>query len=409
MFRNAKLLTLFFTMLVVMIGFGIVIPIMPFYIEQFGAGGTELGMMMAVFSIMQFVSSPFWGQLSDRHGRKRIMLAGVAGNGLTLLMMGLAGSYWVLFAARALGGLLSSATLPTAMAYISDSTDENDRGGGMGLIGAAMGVGMIVGPGIGGILAKESLSAPFFLGAAMSLVSLILILFLLPESLPEEKRINNHQKVRGVQLSVLWKALIGEIGFLFFLAFLVNFALANFEGIFGLYADARYQYGPQQVGSVMMVMGGVGSLVQIVLIGPATRRLGEANVIKLSLVASAVGFVVMTLVETDLLILLAVGFFVFSNAMLRPAIMSLTSKLSSGGQGEALGINNSFQSLGRVAGPLWAGMTFDLNVNFPYLSAAVICLGTFLYALWSMRSSKISLVQAQKAALTPVEVKLSEE
>lgn len=387
MFKNAKLMTLFFTMIVVMIGFGIVIPIMPFYVEQFGVGGTGLGFMMALFSIMQFIFSPFWGSLSDRYGRKKIMLVGALGNALSLIFMGLAPNYWLLLTARALGGILSSATMPTAMAYIGDSTDERGRGGGMGLIGAAMGVGMVIGPGLGGWLAGDSLSTPFFLAGGLSLLAVGLIWAVLPESLPEEQRTQEKVAMRGPQLALLWQALRGPMGFLMFLAFLVNFALANFEGVFGLYADARYSYGPKEVGSIMMVIGIVSSAVQMGLTGPATRRFGEDWVIKISLIASVLGFVLMSMAETAAVILLTVGFFVFSNAMLRPAIMSLTSKMAQGKQGAALGMNNAFQSLGRVAGPLWAGLMFDLNLNLPYWSAALILLGTFGYALRVMRPS----------------------
>ena len=394
MFKNKKLATLFFTMVVMMLGFGIIIPIMPFYMEHFGAGGTQLGMLMAVFSIMQFIFSPFWGGMSDRYGRKKIMMIGVIGNALSLIIIGLAQSMWVIFAARAMEGIISSATLPTAMAYISDSTTHEERGGGMGVIGAAMGIGMVLGPGMGGWLSVHSLSTPFFLAASMSILSLGMIWFVLPESLPVEKRTQEVRKFRGPQLSVLWKALLGPLGFLLLLAFLVNFALANFEGIFGLFADKAYHYGPAQVGSVMMVVGVISSLVQMLLTGPATRRLGEGNVIKLSLVASAVGFVLMALAPNNILVPVSVGFFVFSNAMLRPSIFSLTSKRALGGQGMALGLNNSFQSLGRVIGPLWAGSLFDLHITLPYLSAAVIMLVAFVYSLFSMRSSSISPVES---------------
>ena len=388
MFRNPKLMTLFFTMIVVMLGFGIIIPIMPFYVERFGVGGTGLGLIMALFSIMQFLFSPFWGSLSDRYGRKKIMLIGALGNGLSMVFMGLAPTYWLLLTARGLGGILSAATMPTAMAYIGDSTDERGRSGGMGLIGAAMGVGMVIGPGLGGWLSDISLSLPFFLAGGLSLLAMLLIWRILPESLPEAQRSQQHVEFRGPQLGELLKALSGPTGFLMFLAFLVNFALANFEGVFGLYADARYSYGPKEVGTIMMVIGIVSSLVQMLLTGPATHRFGENWVIKASLITSAVGFVLMTFAETTPVILLLVGFFVFSNAMLRPAILSVTSKMAASGQGAALGMNNAFQSLGRVAGPLWAGMMFDLNINFPYWSAALIMLGTFGYALWAMRGEK---------------------
>lgn len=386
MFKNPKLLTLFFTMVVVMIGFGIVIPIMPFYVENFGVGGTGLGFMMALFSIMQFIFSPFWGGLSDRYGRKKIMLMGVFGTAISMALMGLAPNYWLLLAARGLGGILSSATMPTAMAYISDSTDERGRGGGMGLIGAAMGVGMVIGPGLGGWLAGDSLSTPFFLAGGLALIAMVLIWIVLPESLPVEKRTTGSTRFTGPQLGALWEALTGPLGFLMFLAFLVNFALANFEGVFGLYAEARYNYGPGEVGSILVVVGLVSSVVQMGLTGPATRRFGELWVIIASLIASAVGFWLMTLAKGSIWILLTVGFFVFANAMLRPAIMSLTSKRAVGGQGVALGMNNAYQSLGRVAGPLWAGIMFDLNTDLPYLSAAVILLATFGYALWRRRN-----------------------
>ncbi len=213
MFKNSKLLTLFFTMIVIMLGFGIIIPIMPFYMEHFGAGGMQLGMLMAVFSIMQFIFSPFWGGLSDRYGRKRIMMIGVLGNTISLIIIGLAQNMWMIFIARALEGAISSATLPTAMAYISDSTSHEERGGGMGVIGAAMGVGMILGPGLGGWLSGNSLSTPFFLAAALSLVSQAMIYFVLPESLPREKRSTEVRKFRGPQLAILWKALFGPLGF----------------------------------------------------------------------------------------------------------------------------------------------------------------------------------------------------
>ena len=399
MFKNSKLVTLFFTMVVVMLGFGIIIPIMPFYMEHFGAGGTELGMLIAVFSIMQFVFSPFWGGLSDRYGRKRIMMIGVLGNTISLIMIGFAQNIWVIFLARALEGAISSATLPTAMAYISDSTTHDERGGGMGIVGAAMGVGMVLGPGVGGWLSGFSLSAPFFLAAALSIVSQAMIWFVLPESLPVEKRTTEVRKFRGPQLKMLWQALFGPLGFLLLMAFLVNFALASFEGIFGLYADKRYGYGPTQVGLVMMVVGVTSSLVQMLITGPATRKLGEAMVIKLSLLSSAVAFILMLLAPNNILLPVSVGFFVFSNAMLRPSIFSLTSKRAQGGQGMALGLNNSFQSLGRVIGPLWAGSMFDIHVTLPFMSGSVIMLVALGYSLWAMRgATSLAPAEPQQAS-----------
>ncbi len=158
MFKNRNLAILFFTLVVIMLGFGMIIPILPFLVEEFGGGGMAMGSLMAIYSLMQFIFSPFWGDLSDRYGRKPLLLMGTIGNGLTMIGFGLSGNLWMLFIFRALGGILSSATLPTAMAFISDSTSEKDRGGGMGLVGAAMGVGMVLGPGIGGMMGGKSIT-----------------------------------------------------------------------------------------------------------------------------------------------------------------------------------------------------------------------------------------------------------
>ena len=375
---------LFFTMVVIMLGFGIIIPIMPFYVEQYGASGTELGMLMAVFSIMQFIFAPVWGGMSDRYGRKWILIIGALGNAISHLIFGFATNLGMMFLSRILAGILSSATFPTAMAFISDSTDEENRGGGMGIIGASFGVGMVLGPGIGGWLGGQNLSTPFFLASALSLAAAILIWIILPESLPKEKRQPAGGRLRGPQLGEMWRSLFGPIGFLLILAFLVNYGLANFEGIFGLYAKHRYNFGPAQVGTLLTVVGLVSALLQGLLTGPAIRKLGEEQLIKISLFASVLGFVFMVFTGSSLAYL-TVNFFVISNTMLRPSISSLVSKRAEGGQGIALGMSSSFESLGRVVGPLWAGTLFDVNINLPYLSAAVIMLIAFGLSLFKMK------------------------
>ena len=381
MSKNKKnIAILFFTLVVVMMGFGIIIPILPFYVESFGASGKGLGLLMAIFSIMQFIFAPIWGSLSDRFGRKPILLIGVLGNAISLLFFGLSSQMWMMYASRALAGILSSATMPTAMAYIGDTTDEKDRGGGMGVIGAAMGVGMVIGPGIGGTLAKTSLSLPFFVAAALSLVALVLILIFLPESLEKDLR-NRLAKVEVPNISILWKALFGPVGFLLLLAFIVSFALTNFEGVFGLYTQHRFNYDPGQVGLVLTVVGLVSAVVQGGLTGPVTRWIGERNVIKISLIGSAVGFGVMLMATNDLSVYLTVGFFIFTNAMLRPSISAIISREATTGQGIAMGLNNSFMSLGRIIGPLWAGTMFDINIIFPYLTGMVVLAMLFMVSL----------------------------
>ncbi len=385
---NKNLIILFFTLVVVMLGFGLVIPILPFYIESLGASGSALGALMATFAVMQFLFAPIWGSLSDRFGRKPFLILGVLGNGIAMLFFGLSTQLWMLFASRALSGILSSATLPTAMAYIGDSTSSENRGGGMGVIGAAMGMGMVLGPGLGGWLAGTSLATPFFVAAGLSAVALIFIIVILPESLSPDQREPSSSKIQGPQFKEMWDALFSPIGILLMMAFILSFALTNFESIFGLFALERYQYGPQRVGAILTVIGINSVLMQGLLTGPLTKRWSEVSIVRLSLIGSAIGFVLMLLANSFVTVLITVTIFVLSNSLLRPVVSSLTSKRATIGQGVAMGLNNSFMSLGRMAGPVWAGFLFDSNIRYPYISGAIVMLiGFFVSVLWLSKQS----------------------
>ena len=386
--QTRNVLVLFITMVIVMMGFGMIIPVLPFLIEDFGASGQELGFLMAIYALMQLIFSPMWGEISDRFGRRPVLMIGLFGNGLALLLMGLSNSLWLLFTARALAGLLASATMPTAYAYISDSTSEEDRGRGMGYLGAAMGVGMVLGPGFSGLLAENSLSTPFYFGAALSILAMIFVYLILPESLPQEQRSNSTNINLRQQFSQMWQGLVGPLGFLLFLAFLVSFSLTNFEGIYGLYMAHRFDYGPRDVGYTLTLIGIISAVVQGGLTGPATKRWGEEMVIKVSLLASGIGFLLMLLAFNTSTILLTIGFFVFSNAMIRPGVASLISKRTKSGQGISMGLNNSFMSLGRVIGPVLAGFLFDLNISLPYISGGIASLIGFFFCLALLRVPK---------------------
>lgn len=379
--NRRSLSILSFTLVVVMLGFGLVIPIFPFFVEELGAGGRELGLLVATSALLEFVFAPIWGGVSDRIGRKPVLMIGIAGYGLSSLLFGLSTQLWMLFASRALSGVLSSATLVTSLAYIGDTTTDEERGKGMGIMGAAMALGVMLGPGIGGWLAGDSLSRPFFIAAALSLLALLLVLLLLPESLAVHDRGKSVGKIGGVNLHELWRALTSPIGVLLLMVALFSFALTNFEAVFGLYALEKFSYGPEQVGTILMVIAVVSTVGKAVLTGPATKRWGEPAVIKASLLAGSVGFLALLLANRYATILLATAFFILSKTLLRPAALALISKQTTGGQGAAMGLSNSFISLGRIAGPVWAGFAFDANVNYPYLSGSLFMFIGFLLAL----------------------------
>ncbi len=377
--QRRNLILLYFTLTVILLGFGVLIPLEAFLVDQFGASGQELGALVSLHALFQLLFSPIWGSISDSVGRKPILVVGAVGNALALLMFGLSTQLWMLFVARALSGIFAAATMPTALAFIGDSTTKENRGGGMGVIGAAMGTGMVLGPGIGGWLGANSLSTPFFVAGALSLFAGLLIVLILPESLPEENR------AKGIKLDIssryagMWRGLKGPMGLFFLLSFLVSFGLSNMEGILGLFALERFGFGPKEVGTVMVVVGTVVAGVQIVLTGPATKRFGERMVIKASLLGLTVTFILILTAYNFTTLLITIGLFAFTNSMLRPSISSLVSKETDADQGLALGLNSSFMSLGRFIGPLLAGFLFDIRITLPYLVGSLIMFLGFLF------------------------------
>jgi len=403
--RNLYILT--FVLFVVMLGYGIVIPILPFYVEDMGAGGMELGLLVASYAVMRLICGPVWGSLSDRVGRKPILIIGILGYAITMLWFGLATELWMLFAARILSGILSSATAPTSMAYIGDSTPEQERGGGMGLLGAAGGVGTILGPALGGLLGGEALSLPFFIAAGLSLLSLLLAWLFLPESLPAAQRLQAGKAgaapggasdstpggaasaaapAEGLLDVRLWASTIrSPIGVLFALTFISTCGLMIFASVFGLYALERYGFGPQEVGVMMMVLGLVSALGQGGLAGPLTRRWGDEAVIRGGLLATAVGFGWMLLVDSYWMILLSTAFFGLATALQIPALTSLTSRRASLPQGIVMGLSNSFVSLGRIIGPLLGGYLFDANIQSPYVAGSLVMVAGFLLSLVGLK------------------------
>jgi DHA1 family multidrug resistance protein-like MFS transporter len=379
--NRRNLFILVFALLVVMLGFGMVIPVFPFLIDKLGASGSALGILVATAALTEFLFGPIWGSISDRVGRKPILMIGMFGYALAMFAFGIATKIWMLLVFRALSGILSSATITTTMAYIGDSTSEKSRGGGMGILGAVGGAGAVIGPGIGGLLAGGSLSTPFFVSALLALLSLLLVALLLPESLPVEARAAQEQRIKLIRFDELWRALTGPIGLLLLIAFLATLGTSNFESVFGLYMLRKLDYGPEQVGGILTLVGAIALIGRGLLTGFVTSRWGEPTVIKVSLIVGAVGFILLLLANTYALVLLTTGIFTCSITFLRPSIHSLTSKRTTVGQGASMGLSNSFVSLGRVAGPIVAGIIFDINPNYPYLAGALILCIVFIVSL----------------------------
>lgn len=358
---------LFIILFLVMVGFGIVIPIMPFFITHLGGGPTILGLFMASYSLMQFFFSPFWGRLSDRIGRRPVILIGLSGYAITFILFGFANNLWMMFAVRILSGIISSATLPTAMAYIADSTGESERSRGMGMMGAAMGVGMIFGPALGGWLGHYGFHLPFFAAGGLALLTCPFAYAFLPES-----HTDRGSQVTEAQARLSPGVINHPLFTLFLLGFILHFTMAMFEGTFALFAKDRVGFGPKEMGTLFTVLGVIGVVVQGGFIGKLVKRFGDVNLIKAGLAISAAGLLLIWVSPDMGAMFASTAIFNIGGSLMGPSASTLVSKNSTGGQGASIGLMQSFGSLGRILGPVVGGVLYDINMNIPYIAGAVI-------------------------------------
>lgn len=382
--NNNALLLLFLVMFLVMVGFGIIIPVLPFYAEEIGATPTELGLLMAVYSLMQLLFAPMWGRISDRIGRKPVMILGIAGLAVSFFMMAGSTDLWMLFAARIIGGFLSSANMPTTMAYVADITTPENRGKGMGIIGAAIGLGFVFGPAIGGVFSKTSLSLPFYVAGISSILTLLLVIFQLKESLPLEARQKQAEKKTS-----LWKSFGGSLSTLFILQLLISLSLSGLEATFAYFAAKKAGMDVTEMGYVFMIMGLAGAFVQGGLMGRLTKKFGEGLVIQGGIIVSAIGFTLILLVHDFTSAAVFLTIFGIGNGVIRPSISSLLTKLSSDGHGSTTGLLSSFDSFGRIIGPPLGGWLFSLSIGLPYISGAIISVFAFILFLFFSMKTKV--------------------
>ena len=381
-----SLFILSFTLLVVMLGYGIAMPMLPFYIEKFGVGGKEFGWMMASYSFMQLICAPIWGLLSDRFGRKPILAVGVLGYAISFFMFGMAKSFIVLFIARALSGVLSSATTPTAMAYVGDNAQPEQRSQSMGQLGAMIGLGVILGPLLGGLLSTDSLSLPFFVGAALALLAFFLVLVLLPESHAQPSGAEKARAPFAGMLPQYRAVLRGPAGALLVLILLISFGLANLQNMVGLYAVDKLNADTTQVSMVWMVMGISMIVVQGGLVGWLSRRVGEMRLIRISLLGGMLGFVIIAQAANLVQLLAVLAFIMLALSLLSPSLNASISRYGGEHQGALMGVNNAMISLGRVLGPLWGGYLYDLNMDFAFYSGAVMLAIGWLVSVVAVRN-----------------------
>jgi len=370
--RKSPLVILFVTVFLDLLGFGMVLPLLPYYAVRFGADAFAVGGLLAAYSFAQLICSPLWGGLSDRIGRRPILIGSLFASAVSQLAFGLAGSLAMLFAARLVAGT-ASATIGVAQAYIADSTTPENRAKGMGIIGAAFGLGFVFGPALGGLLAPWGHGVPAFAAAGLALVNGLFALALLPESLPAERR--GEKMVRGFSPKRLALA-AGITGMppLMAIYFLTIFAFATMEATFPLLTLALFNFNEQQNGWVFAYIGVLIVILQGGLVGRLAKRFGEKNLVIAGSLLLAVGLAGLPFSTSLPLLLVTLVPLAAGNGLANPSLSALISLTASKhSQGETLGVAQSLASLGRVLGPLWGGFAYmALGAQISYVIAGGI-------------------------------------
>jgi DHA1 family tetracycline resistance protein-like MFS transporter len=391
--------TLFLIVFVDLVGFGLVIPLLPFYAVRFAASPQQVTLLLAIYSLMQLFSAPLWGRLSDRVGRRAVLTVSMAASVFAYLWIGSATALWMLFAARACAGACAG-NIAAAQAYIADITKPEERAKGMGLIGAAFGLGFIIGPALGGLLAGNDpatadVQTPAWVAASLSFIALCGVVVLLPESLPaDRRRVRGPSRSRlGVILDVLRRPVLSRLMMTFFLVIL---AFAGMESTFALWAMEQFGWGPGQVGYVFAFVGLLSAVLQGGLIGSLTRRFGEERLLLYGLALIAIGLLAMPAARTVEVLSVAVSALALGMGLTQPSLNSLISRRAGREeQGEVLGVSQSVGSLSRVLGPAAAGYFFgEFGRNAAFFWGAALIVAALMLAL---RLPRLTVVRAGEA------------
>ena len=390
---------LFLIVFVDLVGFGLVIPLLPFYAERFAASPLQMTTLFATYSLMSMLTAPLWGRLSDRVGRRPVLLASMAAAALAYGGMAGATRLWMLFAARAFAGACAG-NIAAAQAYIADVTAPENRARGMGMIGAAFGLGFIVGPVIGGLvagsdIATADLRTPGLIAAALSLIACLGVITLLEESRSGSREGTGHTRLAAAR-KALARPVLARLLLVFFLVIL---AFSGMETTFAWWAIGQFGWGPRQTGCVFFYVGLLSALMQGGLIGWLTRRFGEERLMLGGIVLIALGLVVMPLAHELPPLVAALSALALGMGAMQPSINSLISRRAGEAQqGEILGVAQSVGSLARVVGPIAAGALFsDFGRNSPFLWGAAL-LGVALLIGWQLPRLAVAPPQPQPPA-----------
>ncbi|MFE6167318.1 MFS transporter [Viridibacillus arvi] len=385
--NKLALILLMFNMFITMSAVGLIIPVMPTYLKLFGAAGQVLGFLIAIIAFAQFLFSPIAGNLSDKIGRKRLIVFGLILNGIAQISFGLSTELWMLFVCRFLTGVGSAFIVPPIMAYVADITTIDERGKAMGQIGAAISLGFMIGPGIGGFLSNVSLHFPFYFAGSASILAGVLSLILLPETKPIIQNV-----VKGDNIfKQLTRSFHASYFVLLIVVFVFSFGISNFQATLSMFLTYKFAYTATDIAILMTVGGFVGVIVQGFALNKLFKKFGEMKIILFGLAVASISMLGILFVSGFFIMLLVATIFSTATTLIRPAVNTLISKTAGNEQGFAAGMNNAYMSLGNMIGPALAGILFDWNMNSPYVFGTIILVSCFsLTAVWAKKKATLA-------------------
>ena len=389
------MLVLFLVTFVNLLGFGLLTPLLPFYVERVGGGPELITIIIASYSLMQFLIGPTIGRLSDKYGRKPLLFWTTAGAVLSHVLLGMADSLWLVIIARLIGGI-AAANTGVAFAYVADVSTGSERAKSMGILGSAFSFGFMFGPAMCGILAGPDVETanfmlPAFSAAGMASIAAISVLVFLPESLKPEERSSATGADQIPMMSQLRTTFSQTtMVILSLMAFLVYVSWSTLLSIFALWVNRVLELGPRDIGLIFLYSGFVGAVCQLVIIGPLTKRIGENAVAMMSIAGMGVGLAALAMTTSVTMTLLAMTLVSGAHSFFSPvstAVVSHHAKPSE--RGVVLGVFQGIGSLGRVAGPTFAGIAFvQLGYASPYWISALITVPALMLAFSAIRRAR---------------------
>lgn len=387
--QKKKMFILMINMFIAIGSFGIIIPILPAYLESINQGGTAAGLMIAIFAGAQLIFSPIAGKWADQYGRRKMIIYGLIGLTLSMFVFYAFDSIWWLYASRVIGGIGAALLVPAIFAYVADITSMDQRAKGNSFVSAAMSLGIVVGPGIGGFLADFGLKMPFLISAIVSLAAVIFSILVLEESetkdatamaMPKDDESMAKKMVRSISMPYFVPLVITLV---------MSFGLMAYESVLGLFVDNQFDATPQQIALMITSTGIISVIVQLFVVDRVVRRCGEGMVLNIFLAVAAIGFL-LSLFASSYILFFGVTLLIFlATSILRPVLNTLISKMAGDEQGFAMGMNNAYMSIGNILGPTLAGMLYDVQILYPFvLGLAFLVVTLIMTIFWQKRTLK---------------------